>query len=417
MNIKQHRKAIVKTALVCGAVAVAAVMVTNVTSSAQSEVKYIVSPDNTTILGIDYAAMAAAADSVCTPETPCRYDDMPDGTLGEYVLSGGVWPNTGLTYSVGPGTADLSFDSENSLIAQAFGLWGNVAKVNAAEVAAPGMMHQLWGSFNHGDAFPFDGPGGVLAHCFYPPPVNGGAIAGDCHYDDSETWVSPGFGGAGIDTVTVAAHEIGHGLGLAHSGDPNSIMAPFYVGRRAYLSYDDIAAIVSLYKPRVEDVIFQIEELNTIAGGAGSFRLLENSVKVELHQKGAGAVYQTRFMPSAFNAAPGTVADVDGVLANSSPGQFDAFWWHAGDLYRAHLRMDATRKDVDQVRLTLTISNNVLTAPATLRVSMNGRVLGDFNVNPGDGVKLVSFGLNPPFVNPAGGDRREGENVYNQASH
>ena len=26
---------------------------------------------------------------------------------------------------------------------------------------------------------------------------------------------------------------------------------------------------------------------------------------------------------------------------------------------------------------------------------MNGRVLGDFNVNPGDGVKLATFVLNP----------------------
>ena len=421
MNSKQHRNAwvLVKAALMCGAVAGAVFTVTDVTSSAQDQVKYRVSPDNRRVLGVDYAAMAAEAVAVCTPETPCRYDDLPDGIEGaaQFVLSGGQWPNTGITYSVGPGTADLSFDSENALIAQAFGLWSNVARVKPAEVAAGGMMHQSWGSFNHGDAFPFDGPGGVLAHCFYPPPVNANPIAGDCHYDDSETWVSPGFGGAGIDMVTVAAHEIGHGLGLQHSADPNSIMAPFYTGRRAYLSSDDIAGIVNLYSARAEDVIFQIEELNTIAPGAGSFRLAENSIKVELHQKGAGAVYQTRFMPSAFDVAPGTIADVDGVLANTSAAQFDGFWWHAGDLYRAHLTMDGTRKDVDQVRVTLTITNNSLTAPARLRASMNGRVLGDITVNPGDGVKLVSFALNPPFVNPAGGDRREGENVYNKATH
>jgi hypothetical protein len=418
--MSQHRKAgvFVKTALVCGAVAVGAVMVTNIDSSAQSETKYIVSPDNTAVLGIDYAAMAAQANAVCTPETPCRYDDLPDGTLGEYVKSGGVWPNTGLTYSVGPGTADLSFDSENALIAQAMGLWANVAKINAAEVAAPnGMLHQYWGSFNHGDAFPFDGPGGVLAHCFYPPPINGNPIAGDCHYDDSETWVTPGFGGAGIDTVTVAAHELGHGLGLGHSADPNAIMAPFYTGRRAYLSYDDIAGIVNLYKPRTEDAIFQLEELNTIAAGAGSFRLFENSVRLELHQKGAGAVYQTRFLPAAFNAPPGTVADVDGVIANTGGGQFDGFWWHAGDLYRAHFRVDATRKDVDQVRLTLTISDNTLTQAAILRASLNGRVLGDFAINPGEAAKLVSFSLNPPFVNPGSASRAVGENVYNKATH
>ena len=70
----------------------------------------------------------------------------------------------------------------------------------------------------------------------------------------------------------------------------------------------------------------------------------------------------------------------------------------------------------DQVRLTLTITDNGLTQPAVLRASMNGRVLGDFSVNPGDGVKVVAFALNPPFVNPAGNDRREGENVYNKAT-
>ena len=420
MSIKQHMKGrgIVKTVLVCGAAAVAAFVVTNVPSSAQGQLKYIVTPDNKRVLGVDYAAMAVQANAVCTPETPCRYDDLPDGSLGEFVLSGGVWPNTGLTYSVGPGTADLAFDSENALVAQAFGLWGNVAKINAAEVAAPnGMLHQSWGSFNHGDPFPFDGPGGVLAHCFFPPPVNGNPIAGDCHYDDSETWVSPSLGGVGIDTVTVAAHEIGHGLGLQHSADPNSIMAPFYTGRRAYLSYDDIAGIVNLYKARSEDTIVQIEELNTIASGAGSIRLLENNVRVELHQKGAGAVYQTRLMPSAFNVAPGTVADVDGVIANVGGAQFDGFWWHAGDLYRAHFKMDSTRKDVDQVRVTLTISDNSLAQQLILRVSMNGRVLGDIVVNPGDGVKLASFALNPPFVNPGGASRVIGENVYNKATH
>jgi hypothetical protein len=418
MSIKHGKvRMILKAALVCAAAVGGAFMVTNVSSSAQNETKYIVSEDNTSILGVDYAAMAAEANAVCTPETPCRYDDLPDG-IAEYTLSGGVWPNTGVTYSVGPGTADLLFDSENALIAQAFGLWGNVARVNAAEVAAPGMMHQLWGSFNHGDAFPFDGPGGVLAHCFYPPPVNAGAIAGDCHYDDSENWVSPGWGGAGIDTVTVATHEIGHGLGLGHSTDPNAIMAPFYTGRRAFLSYDDIAGIYNLYKTRTSDVIFQIEETNTIPAGAGSFRLLENSIRVELRQK--GGAFQTRLMPSAFNAAPapGLAADVDGVLSNVGAGvQFNGFWYHRGDLYRAHFTMDATRKDVDQVRLTFTISNNSLTSPARLRASMNGRVIGDITINPGNAVKVVSFNLTPPFVNPYPTSRGVGENVYNTNVH
>jgi hypothetical protein len=358
--------------------------------------------------------------SVCTEDNPCRYDDLDDHS--EFVLTPGQWPTTGVKYSFGPLTADLPFASEAALGAQAFGLWSNVARVRPSEVpdGAASNMRQWWGAGDHGDGFPFDGPGGVLAHCFYPPPVNAGAIAGDCHYDDAENWVTPGFGGAGIDTVTVMAHEIGHGLGLAHSADPNALMYPFYSSRRAYLGYDDIAGIVAKYGSRTDDVIFQVEALNTVPAGRGSIRLREGSIRLQFHQKGAAAVYQTRFMPSATSdvIANGT-SDVDGVLANTVVGtQFDGFIWHAGDLYRAQLTLDATRKDIDRVIVTLTITDNVLNSGGTvnLRFSMNGRVLGNIVVAAGQVSRTVSFALNPPFVNPAGGSRREGENDYNRAT-
>lgn len=98
---------------------------------------------------------------------------------------------------------------------------------------------------NHGDGFPFDGAGSVLAHAFFPS--NSGSIRGDTHFDDAETWTVTVPPGGGTDLVTVAAHEFGHALGLRHSADSSAMMAPFYGGPRRFLSPDDIQGIQNLY--------------------------------------------------------------------------------------------------------------------------------------------------------------------------
>src|SRR5205085_11684233 len=82
-----------------------------------------------------------------------------------------------------------------------------------------------------------------LASTFLPPPVNNYSIAGDIDFNTS--W---GFNiGTTYDLFSVAAHEIGHALGLGHSTSSQAVMYPSYLGVRSGLSSDDISSIRSVY--------------------------------------------------------------------------------------------------------------------------------------------------------------------------
>jgi hypothetical protein len=58
------------------------------------------------------------------------------------------------------------------------------------------------------------------------------------------------FSGQPMDLVTVAAHEIGHALGLGHSNVACALMNPFYNGSHRYLAQDDIDGIRAIYGNR-----------------------------------------------------------------------------------------------------------------------------------------------------------------------
>lgn len=184
-----------------------------------------------------------------SPETEYRYDNLPDKANESQVVSEyraiSKWDTLDITYFFENGTDQLDGNTEQDLIRQAFALWSEQTPLTFAEVSnrAEADILVAWAVRNHGDGDPFDGPGDVLAHASFPNPYDNDQVI--LHFDDEERWVDSET--RNVDILTVAAHEIGHTLGLAHSSDSDALMYAAYSGPHRSLSEDDIAGIQAIY--------------------------------------------------------------------------------------------------------------------------------------------------------------------------
>ncbi|ENN73021.1 hypothetical protein YQE_10356, partial [Dendroctonus ponderosae] len=164
-----------------------------------------------------------------------------DNRAKRYALQGSRWKVKNLSYKISKYPPKLKRKEVDAEVQRAFNVWSGYTDLSFTPKSGQVHIEIRFETGEHGDGDPFDGPGGTLAHAYFP------VFGGDAHFDASESWSINSYRGTNL--FQVAAHEFGHSLGLSHSDVRSALMAPFYRGYDPAFSLDqdDVSGIQALY--------------------------------------------------------------------------------------------------------------------------------------------------------------------------
>lgn len=99
-----------------------------------------------------------------------------------------------------PKESHLGHDTVRALMYYALKVWSDITPLNFHEVAGNNADIQIdFSKADHNDGYPFDGPGGTVAHAFFPGDHH---TAGDAHFDDDEYWTFRSSGRSGWESCS-----------------------------------------------------------------------------------------------------------------------------------------------------------------------------------------------------------------------